>query len=93
MIRQLRELKIRASEVLRLEESSFRSELTDVAVSSRSPSSAFFLAETIALNHGHTLAEAEEFAKSVRWLAIIRRDHGDKDLYRTIGIERNQAQG
>jgi len=77
------ELKIRAEAVL-----SLNPELREVFVGiagSKSPTAAHDLAAAIAKNRGGFAPnEVEEVARATRWLAVIRRDYGDKDFNRVI---------
>lgn len=43
----------------------------------KSPSSAFDLASIAARKHSHTGMNVTGIAKATRWLAVIRRDHGE----------------
>lgn len=74
--RPLSELKLRAVFVLRLTDSA-RTEFVQIA-RTKSPSAAFDLAQVAAQVHGIAGMEAIAVAKATRWLAMIRRDHGDQ---------------
>lgn len=57
--------------------------LIDIA-SNRSPSAVYGLSAMRLTNCGYTTAEADEIAKAVRWLAMIRRDHGEEAFQETL---------
>ena len=74
--RTLSELKLRAVFVLRLSDE-VRKEFVGIA-RAKSPSAAFDLARVATLTHGIDSMESIAVAKATRWLAMIRRDHGDQ---------------
>lgn len=74
--RPLSELRLRAIFVFRLPDE-VRKEFVGIA-RTKSPSAAFDLARIAALTHGIEGMEAIAVAKATRWLAMIRRDHGDQ---------------
>lgn len=78
MSRTLEELKLRASALL---DSRVSQELRDKCVEiarTKSPSAAFDLAARAAFQAGLGQMEALGVAKATRWLAVVRRDHGDQ---------------
>ena len=74
--RPLSELKLRAVFVLRLS-AEIREDFVGIS-RTKSPSAAFDLATIAARVHGMDSMETIAVAKATRWLAMIRRDHGDK---------------
>lgn len=75
MSRPLEEIKLRAGR-LAVVSNALREEC--VAIASReSPTGAFKDAIVAARKHGIDGMEALGVAKATRWLAVIRRDHGD----------------
>lgn len=74
--RPLSELRLRVVFVLRLS-SEIRKEFIKIA-RMKSPSAAFDLALIAARAHGIAGMEVIAIAKSTRWLAMIRRDHGEQ---------------
>ena len=74
--RPLSELRLRAIFVLRFSDE-VRKEFVDIA-RMKSPSAAFDLALIAAQVHGIAGMEAVAVAKATRWLAMIRRDHGEQ---------------
>lgn len=74
--RPFSELKLRAVFVLQLPDE-VRKEFIGIA-RTKSPSAAFNLALIAARVHGIEGMEAIAVAKATRWLAMIRRDHGDE---------------
>ena len=82
MSRPLGELEARAFPALQLE-GEVRKKLVRVA-KEKSPSAAFGLAKVIAQNHGFAPVESESIARATRWLAVIRRDYGQKDFDRIV---------
>ena len=83
MSRSLAELQLRAG-VLAQVQDGLREECIGIA-REKSPSSAFNLASIAARKHGYGGMELLAVAKATRWLAVIRRDHGE-DIF-------NQAAG
>ena len=75
MNRPLAELKLRAG-VLAQVENALREECIAIA-REKSPSSAFDLASIAARQRGMAGMQVIGVAKATRWLAVIRRDHGD----------------
>jgi hypothetical protein len=73
MSRPLVELKVRAMYVLQLPDE-LREKFVEVA-RTKSPSAAFDLASWLAAING---VDSLAAAKATRWLAIVRRDHGQK---------------
>ena len=82
MSRPLVELQLRAG-VLAKVQGELRRECVDIA-RNKSPSSAFDLASIAARKYGIDGMEALGVAKATRWLAVIRRDHGDQEFNRTV---------
>jgi len=80
--RSLSELKLRAIFVLRLSDD-VRKEFIGIA-RMKSPSAGFDLALIAAQMHGIVGMEAIAVAKATRWLAMIRRDHGDQVFEQVI---------
>jgi len=75
MNRPLAELKLRAG-VLAQVENALREECVAIA-REKSPSSAFDLASIAARQRGMAGMQVIGVAKATRWLAVIRRDHGE----------------
>ena len=73
MSRLLGELEVRAVFVLQLPDD-LRKEFVEIAAT-KSPSAAFDLATQLATLHGVNSLAA---AKATRWLAVVRRDHGQQ---------------
>jgi hypothetical protein len=73
MSRPIGELEVRAMFVLQLPDN-LRKEFVEIAAT-KSPSAAFDLATQLATLHGVNSLAA---AKATRWLAVVRRDHGQK---------------
>lgn len=76
MNRPLVELQLRIG-VLAQVPDNLRKECVDIAREKR-PSLAFDLASIAARKHGVDGIEAIGVAKATRWLAVIRRDHGEE---------------
>jgi len=74
--RPLSELRLRAIFVFRLPDE-VRKEFIGIA-RTKSPSAGFDLALIAAQVHSIADMEAIAVAKATRWLAMIRRDHGDQ---------------
>tara|TARA_Y100000310_G_scaffold213371_1_gene214321 strand:+ start:3277 stop:3555 length:279 start_codon:yes stop_codon:yes gene_type:complete len=75
MNRPLAELKLRAGMLAQVE-NALREECVAIA-REKSPSSAFDLASIAARQRGMAGMQVIGVAKATRWLAVIRRDHGD----------------
>lgn len=75
MSRPLHELELRAG-VLRTVSEVCREACITIA-RDKSPSAGFNLASLAARTHGYGGMDAIGIAKATRWLAVIRRDHGD----------------
>ncbi len=75
MSRPLHELQLRTG-ALTLVSDELRKECIDIA-REKSPSSAFDLTSIATRKHGVDGMQAIGVAKATRWLAVIRRDHGD----------------
>lgn len=75
MNRPLTELQLRASVLLSCSQE-LREQCIEIA-RSKSPSSAFNLAQRAAFIAGMGQMEALAVAKATRWLSVIRRDHGE----------------
>ena len=75
MSRPLHELQLRAGVLTQVLEA-LRIECISIA-REKSPSSAFDLASLAAHKHGVDGMKAIGAAKATRWLAVIRRDHGE----------------
>ncbi len=75
MNRPLAELQLRAG-VLSQVQDELHKECVCIA-RDKSPSSAFDLASIAARKHGVGGMQAIGVAKATRWLAVIRRDHGE----------------
>jgi hypothetical protein len=84
MNRSLDELRVRASGVFQLG-GELRKKLIAFAVN-QSPTGAYQLAQATLINHGFVAKEAEAYAKSVRWLAVIRRDYGQTEFDSTVMV-------
>ena len=80
--RPLSELKLRAVFVFRLPDE-VRREFIGIA-RTKSPSAAFDLALIAARVHGIANLESIAVAKATRWLAMIRRDHGEEVLNQVV---------
>ena len=80
--RPLSELKLRAIFVFRLPDE-VRREFIGIA-RTKSPSAAFDLALIAARVHGIANLESIAVAKATRWLAMIRRDHGEEVLNQVV---------
>ena len=61
--------------------------------SEKSPSAAFSLASRAAQLHGHAGMDTLALAKATRWLAVIRRDYGEKAFLGTVGTPAAMNQG
>lgn len=83
MSRPLHELQLRAG-VLTQVPDALRMECVGVA-REKSPSSAFDLASIAARKHGVDGMKVIGVAKATRWLAVIRRDHGDEIFNQAAG--------
>ncbi len=75
MSRPLDELRLRAG-VLAQVPDALRTECVGIA-REKSPSAAFSLAQFAARKHGVEGMDMVAVAKATRWLAVIRRDHGE----------------
>jgi hypothetical protein len=73
MSRPLGELEVRALYVLQLSDE-LREKFVEIAAT-KSPSAAFDLASRLAMLNGVNQLAA---AKATRWLAVVRRDHGQE---------------
>lgn len=73
MSRPLGELEVRAMFVLQLPDE-LREKFVEIAAT-KSPSAAFDLASRLAAING---VDSLATAKATRWLAVVRRDHGQK---------------
>lgn len=80
--RPLSELKLRAIFVLRLAESA-RAEFVEIA-RTKSPSASYTLVLIAARVHGIEGMEVIAVAKATRWLAMIRRDHGEETFNQVV---------
>ncbi len=80
--RPLSELKFRAVFVLRLSDE-VRKDFIEIA-RTKSPSAAFNLALIAARGHDIANLESIAVAKATRWLAMIRRDHGEETLNQVV---------
>lgn len=83
MSRPLHELQLRAG-VLAQVQDELREECIGIARDKR-PSSAFDLASIAARKHDVGGIQAIGVAKATRWLAVIRRDHGDTIFNQVVG--------
>lgn len=86
-MRPLAELQLRVG-VLAQVQGGLREECISIA-RDKSPSSAFDLASTAARKHGVGGMQAISVAKATRWLAVIRRDHGEdifNEAARTLAV-------
>lgn len=86
MNRPLSEIEMRACLGLARASQRLRDECIDIA-RTRSPSASFGRARRAAMLAGLDQMTALGIAKSTRWLAVIRRDHGDEkfeDVARTL---------
>lgn len=75
MNRSLRELQLRAGVLLQVSDA-LRKECICIA-REKSPSAAYDLACIAARQHGYAGMDVIGIAKATRWLAVIRRDHGE----------------
>jgi len=75
MNRPLYELELRVGILMGVSEA-LREQCFAIACD-KSPSAGFNLACRAAQQHGMSGMEAISVAKATRWLAVIRRDHGD----------------
>ena len=82
MNRPLHELQLRAG-VLTQVSGEFQQELINIA-REKSPSSAFDLASIAARTHGLDGMQTIGIAKATRWLAVIRRGHGDNHFNEAV---------
>lgn len=83
MSRPLHELQLRAG-VLAQVQDELREECISIA-RDKSPSAAFDLASIAARKHSIGDVRAIGVAKATRWLAMIRRDHGDEIFNQAAG--------
>lgn len=92
MNRPLAELQLRAGVLARAPDA-LRKECIEIA-RQKSPSAAFDHASLAALRHGMGGMEQLGVAKATRWLAVIRRDHGDdifEEAARTLAASTPKA--
>lgn len=75
MSRPLLELTLRAGVLARVPDD-LREECVGIA-RDKSPSAAFDLASIVARTRGFGAMDVIGIAKATRWLAVIRRDHGE----------------
>lgn len=85
MSRSFQELLIRATPVLQLSDE-LRKEFVEIAAT-KSPSSAFDLALRLCRLRFNTIGAMQELglAKATRWLAVVRRDHGQELFDQIVG--------
>ena len=83
MSRPLGELEVRAALALSRVSQELREKCVEIA-RDKSPSAAFDLASRVAMLAGMSQIEALGIAKATRWLAMIRRDHGQEVFDRTV---------